>query len=191
MKTVYVLLTKNDTSYSRLIGAVTGDEFTHAALVLDDRISEIYSFSRRWTRLALPAGFERESLHCGVYGRNPDVPCALFAVEMEESAYGRMRDGLRRMLCEKRAHGYNLLGAMSCGLGRPHVSRHGRMFCSEFVAGTLQRYGALELDRPAALVRPGDMAAMPELKCVFRGTLAQLQARRNLEPSLRAGMAPA
>ncbi len=191
MKTVYVLLTKNGTMVSRLVGAVTGDEFTHAALALDDRMSELYSFSRRWMHLALPAGFEREELHRGVYGRNPGAPCALFAVRMSASACERMKDELHQMLWEKHAHGYNLLGAMSCGLGRLHVSRHGRQFCSEFVAGMLQRHGALRLDRPAALMRPNDMAALPELKCVFCGTLAQLAARQSAGWTPRAELAPA
>ena len=178
MRTVYVMLTKNNTIYSRLIGAVTGDEFTHAALALDDRMSEMYSFCRRWTHLALPAGLERESLYRGVYGCNSGAPCAVFAVQMHDDEYGRMREELRRMLHRKHDYGYNLLGALSCGLGWPHVSRHGRKFCSEFVAEMLQRHGALCLDRPSSLIRPNDLAAMSELKCVYRGTLAQLAARQ-------------
>lgn len=177
MKTIYVLLSRTGTAYSRLIHRATGDVFTHAALALDAHLDEMYSFCRRYARLPWPAGFEREHLRSGVYGSHPDAPCAVYAVHLADADFERLRAGLRGRMAEKWAHGYNLLGALACGAGRMHVSAHGRMFCSEFVANALNDSGAAALKRPAAQYHPDELAALPELKCVYRGNIGQLQAR--------------
>lgn len=41
MKTIYVLLSRTGTAYSRLIHRATGDVFTHAALALDAHLDEM------------------------------------------------------------------------------------------------------------------------------------------------------
>ena len=151
MKTIYVLLSRTGTAYSRLIHRATGDVFTHAALAMYAHLGEMYSFCRRYARLPWPAGFEREHLHSGVYGSHPDAPCAVYAAHLADADFERLRAGLRGRMAEKWAHGYNLLGALACG--------------------------AAALKRPAAQYHPDELAALPELKCVYRGNIGQLQAR--------------
>lgn len=178
MKTIYVFLSRTGTQYSQLIHMATGDAYTHAALALDERLKEMYSFCRRYAHLPWPAGFEREHLCSGVYGSHPEAPCAVYAAQLADADYDRLCAKLRGRMEEKWAHGYNLLGALAIGVGRMHVSAHGRMFCSEFVAGALKDSGAAVLERPAAQYRPSELAALPELKCVYRGNIGQLQAQK-------------
>ena len=52
---------------------------------------------------------------------------------------------------------------------------------SQFVSEVLQKSGALELPKPSTLMHPSDYAELPELRCLYRGTLAGLPQRQNME----------
>ena len=54
-------------------------------------------------------------------------------------------------------------------------------FCSQFVSEVLQKSGALELPKPSTLMHPSDYAELPELRCLYRGTLAGLPQRQSME----------
>lgn len=55
-KTVYILLTRSGTWFSRLIHLATDDCYTHASIGLDGPAGPFYSFGRLDPRFALPAG---------------------------------------------------------------------------------------------------------------------------------------
>ena len=59
-KTVYILLTRSETWFSRLIHLATDDRYTHASIGLDGPFGRFYSFARKQERFALPAGLETE-----------------------------------------------------------------------------------------------------------------------------------
>ena len=67
-----------------------------------------------------------------------------------------------------------------CGL---HIrwQRRRHYFCSQFVSEVLQKSGALELPKPSTLMHPSDYAELPELRCLYRGTLAGLPQRQSME----------
>ena len=67
MSYIYIILTRSNTVYSRLIHAVTGDKYTHVSLGLGDGASELYSFSRKRAHLPLPSPIVREDV--------PGLPC--------------------------------------------------------------------------------------------------------------------
>ena len=54
-KTVYILLTRSGTWFSRLIHLATDDRYTHASIGLDGPTGPFYSFARLDPRFALPA----------------------------------------------------------------------------------------------------------------------------------------
>lgn len=56
MKTIYVFLSRTGTQYSQLIHMATGDAYTHAALALDARLEEMYSFCRRYAHPSVAGG---------------------------------------------------------------------------------------------------------------------------------------
>ncbi len=45
----------------------------------------------------------------------------------------------------------------------------------------LQKSSALDLPRHSTLMRPNDYAELPELRCLYRGTLAGLPQRQSME----------
>lgn len=168
MKTIYILLTRTSTVLSRTIGKTTGDSFTHASLALDAELTRLYSFGRRFAHNPFLAGFVRESLTYGVFSWDAGIPCAVYALNVDDRTYAAVERRVRRMYELRRRYHYNLLGLLYNYAGRAH-SRAYRYFCSEFVADTLQRTGALRLDISPARMRPNDFARLPELRLVYQG----------------------
>ena len=54
-RTIYILLTRSGTWFSRLIHFATRDNYTHASIGLDGPDGPFYSFARKYRYLALPA----------------------------------------------------------------------------------------------------------------------------------------
>ena len=153
MPSVYILITRTNTMFSRGIGLVTGAEFTHVSLALDRELTHMYSFARRFDRIPFFASLVRESLERGVYGRNSNAPAALFELEMSDAAYGRMMRRLSSMLCEAGRYRYNVLGLWGYLRRKPrHKPYH--YFCSQFVSELLGEAGALALPCDPALICP-------------------------------------
>ena len=70
MPNVYLLLSRTDTLFARAMHGLTGNRYTHVSLALDRDLEQMYSFARRYEIAPLPAGFIRENLYDGVYGRS-------------------------------------------------------------------------------------------------------------------------
>ena len=68
---IYILLTRSGTWFSRLIHLVTSDCYTHASIGLDGPSGPFYSFARKYEHFALPAGL----VECGAVElwKNPDL----------------------------------------------------------------------------------------------------------------------
>ena len=86
MKTIYILLTRSGTLLSNLVYRLTGARYTHASLAFDEDLSCLYSSTRKNGYTMFPAGPSREYLDRGVFRLRPDVPCALYALEVSEEA---------------------------------------------------------------------------------------------------------
>ncbi len=168
MRYVYILLTRTNTVLSRTIGKSTGDAFTHASLALDAELARLYSFGRRFEHNPFFAGFVRESLTSGVFSWDGGIPCAVYELAVDDRVYAAIEQRLRRMYELRRRYRYNTLGLVYNYFGRAH-SRAYRYFCSEFVADTLQRTGALRFDCSPARMRPSDFARLPGLRLVYQG----------------------
>ena len=90
-RTIYILLTRSGTWFSRLIHFATRDSYTHASIGLDGPDGPFYSFARKYRYLALPAGLVEEQVT--VHRRA--VPCCLYALKVDEEVYLRLRQQLR------------------------------------------------------------------------------------------------
>jgi len=173
MKSVYLLLTRSGTVLSRLIRMFTGDEFTHVAITADETLRELYSFSRKYSRLPLPAGFTCESVYGGYISRHPFMKCALYELTVSEETYSRICGRITVMNRAPGAYRYSLLGVLFCAFGREYTRRR-YYFCSQFVGELLNRSGALCLPKAAGLMHPDDYRTIPELTRLYGGDILGL-----------------
>ena len=180
MKTIYILLTRSGTLLSKLVYAATGASYTHASMAFDEELNCLYSSTRKNGYTMFPAGPSKEYLNKGVFRLRGDAPCALYALEVTDEAYVRARRRAEHMMARGELYRFNTLGLILCAL---HIrwQRRRHYFCSQFVSEVLQKSGALELPKPSTLMHPSDYAELPELRCLYCGTLADLPQRQSME----------
>lgn len=164
--TVYILLTRSNTWFSRLIHFATQDDYTHASIGLEGPEGPFYSFARKYPHFALPAGLVEEHFS----GRRC-MPYCLYALSVSNETYLRLQARLKRMYRQRDFYHYSLLGTLACFLNLP-LPRRRHYFCSQFVADLLESCHAVELPKPPTLVRPADFCSLPCLTPVHRGLLA-------------------
>ena len=180
MKTLYIFLTRSGTLLSNLVYSLTGAQYTHVSLAFDEDLSTLYSSTRKNGYTMFPAGPSREYLNRGVFLMRENIPCALYALEVTDEAYTRAKRRADHMMNHGELYRFNSVGLLLCAL---HIrwNRRRHYFCSQFVSEVLQKSGALELPKPSTLMHPSDYAELPELRCLYRGTLAGLPQRQSME----------
>ena len=180
MKTIYILLTRSGTLLSNLVYAVTGANYTHASLAFDEDLSCLYSSTRKNGYTMFPAGPSREYLNRGVFRLRENVPCALYALDVSDEAYTRARRRAEHMMAHGSLYRFNVIGLALCAL---HIrwNRRRHYFCSQFVSEVLEKSGAMELPKHSTLMHPNDYTRLEELRCVYKGTLAGLPQRQQME----------
>lgn len=173
-KSLYLFLCSSQTYVSRVIRLTTDDVYTHISLSFVDDLSLMYSFARKNIKYPLPAGFIYENIQDGFFNLNKTMPCALYEIQVDEDVYVQAR----RYVAEMKRHGddyrYNILGLFLC---RMHISypRERHYFCSQFVSEILTQSQAVTLPKVPSLMHPSDFTKLPELECLFTGTVAELQ----------------
>lgn len=170
--TVYILLTRSGSCFSRLIHLATQDRYTHASIGLDGPSGPFYSFGRKYEHFALPAGLVEEQVTPG----RTAVPCCLYALPVDEDTYLRLRVRLRHMYAQREIYRYSLLGALACWFQFP-LQRSRHYFCSQFVAALLQDCGAVELPKSPTLLRPAELCLLTSLHPVHQGLLGGILSR--------------
>ena len=174
-RTVYILLTRSDTWFSRLIHLATDDCYTHASIGLDGADGPFYSFARKYEHFALPAGLVEEAVGPCVRAERQQTPCCLYALNVPAPVYEQLRCKLKGMYAKRDLYHYNLLGALSCYFNHP-LSREYHYFCSQFAASLLEGCGAVELGKNPGLIRPADFCRMERFRPVYQGALGSLTA---------------
>lgn len=165
-KAVYILLTRTSTLFSRGIYALTGDQFTHAAIGVDGIDGVFYGFGRKYPRLPFPGAFRAE---CPWMFRH-DVPCRVYRIDMSAESYELIKSVLEQMYREKRYYHYNIAGLIVCRLNMkvPNMRPH-HFFCSQFVAWLLQQTGSVELSVSPELFRPSYFCDLACATLVYEG----------------------
>ncbi len=173
MKSIYILLTQTGTYLSRFIHLITADTYTHASMAFVEDLEPLYSFSRKYVYLCLPAGLHVEPLRTGFFKRHSDIPCALYELRVSDEVYEAAKSEVEQMMTEAKRYQFSVLGLILCKLNIP-MERKYRYFCSQFVAEILKRSGALELPKEPSLMRPNDYTEIEALSCRFEGKFCTL-----------------
>ena len=173
--TIYILLTRSRSWFSRLIHLTTQDRYTHASIGLEGPAGPYYSFGGRNPRFALPAGLVQEQLSLSWTCDAERIPCCLLALKVDDRTFSRIWQRVRVMYVHKEQYHYNLLGVLSCCFALPLARQH-HYFCSQFVADLLQSSGAADIPVIPALLRPMDLFYLDGLRTIHQGSLADLQS---------------
>lgn len=160
---------------SRLIGVMTGDRLTHAALALDSDLEYMFGFGRRTPVNPLSGCFRRERLDDPLYERMGSLPGLVLAVPVTGAQHDAIRGQVEAFLLDGHRYRYNFAGLFEHVTGRTREDAY-RFFCSEFVYHVLHQAGVCDLRVPRGQVRPQTLLSLPG-RVVFDGDLLRYRTR--------------
>lgn len=182
-KEIYIVLSQTQTFPSKLIKLYTKKPYAHASIAFDRNLDEMYSFARRGIWNPFNAGFIREYLNTGIFGRNVNTMCSVYRLRVTNEQYNMMKRIIEVFESDSLSYSYNYLGILGIAVNHP-VTRNKKYFCSQFVAYVLKMGGVNVTDKIPALVRPDDISKYKELEMVFMGKLNEY--RDYIEESAQA-----
>jgi hypothetical protein len=169
-KTVYIVLSQTQTFPSKLIRLYTRKPYAHASLAFDERLEEMYSFARRGIWNPFNAGFIREYIYEGIFGKFTDTKCCVYRVNVNEEQYNKIRGTVKEFIENSGSYSYNYIGVIGVAINYP-ITRSKRYFCSQFVAYVMEMAGINTTGKIPALVTPDDIAKCKELEPIYVGRL--------------------
>lgn len=170
---LYIVLTRTNSTVSKLIGLFTKDEYTHAAISLDKDLNNMYSFARKYTFNPFIGRFKHENLNEGLYKFSKNLPGAIIEIEVSKEQYEKATQLVNNFIENSNKYKYNYIGLIHNLLNR-EVCYENRFLCSEFVYHILNQSSILDFNMSRNLVKPatllnsnGDM--------IFKGNLKELK----------------
>ena len=169
---IYIVLSQTNTYPARAIHFYTKEPYAHASISFDDDLEEMYSFARRGTYNPFNAGFIREDIDTGVFGRFSSTTCCVFELEITNKQYYSLRKEINVFVQNMDYYSYNYLGLLGAAFNIPIKSKQ-KYFCSQFVAYVLQQSKINIFDKDYSLIKPRDIRINPYLKPIYQGKLAE------------------
>lgn len=167
---IYIVLTHSGTVVSEIIKVYTRREYSHIYISLDEELNEMYSFGRIHSYFILPGGLVIDNFESKFYNRFENTTYSVYKIGISEEQRLKLENELMEMKQNRRKYGYNILGVITATIGLP-LEREDKYFCSQFVAGVLDKSGIDIVDKPYGLVRPMDFVDSGKMKFVKEGKI--------------------
>ena len=175
-KYVYIVLTQTGTILSKILKAVTGAKYNHSSISLEEDLSCMYSFGRKYPRNPFIGGFVKESLTSGTFQRFSSTDALIFKVEVSTEQYDGIKRYLTEMYQRKCEYHYNYCGLLFAAWGKIfHRERY--FYCSEFIKDILMRFGIVNNTDLPYITKPIDLLSISEEK-IYSGKLKDYEKSR-------------
>lgn len=165
---LYLLLIRFPDTGSKMIHALTGFNYTHASIGLDEDLNTFYSF--------VVKGFIVERIDRYVKPDKTPMPCRLYELEVSQRVYDRVKEIVQAFELQRHHFEYSRMGVVM-GLCHIPYKRRFKYFCSQFVAEVLNNSSAVKLRKNSNLYFPDDLRRLPGMKLDFQGNLKGLLLR--------------
>lgn len=107
MSKIYVVAAATATKSGKAYRKLTGSPYDHVAVSFSKNLSVMYSFGRTVRDVPLAGGFVSE-YPSRYLAEGGDVPVKIFALDVDEDEYLRVRDVIRRMKTHPQIYTYNI-----------------------------------------------------------------------------------
>ncbi len=171
MKEIYVILTQSGTYFSRFLKVMTGDEYNHASICLDEDFKEFYSFGRLKVNNPFIGGFVKENAFTHVFGKFEKVPCMVIKKNLTDEQFYKLRALIQAFSQKSKKYGYDYI---NCALAKTYfyISHPNRFFCSEFVAHVLEEVD-VSLPKKMEKMKPYDFTRLEDSEIIYKGELKE------------------
>ena len=168
MKQIYFVLTRTGTILSKIIKIYTRDEFSHSSIALDRELQQMYSFGRLNPYNAFVGGFVHEYIDKGTFKRFKNTRCKIFALDVEEEKYEKLKTNILNFEKEKSKYKFNIKGLFAVGFNIKYTKEN-YFYCAEFIKYITEK-SDINLNLPE-LVRPESFKDVKELREIYKGLL--------------------
>ena len=170
---VYIVLSQPKTIESAVLKAVTGDKYCHAALCLNDRLEDMYTFSYLYANVPLLAGFVKESLGKGIFADRHNLDIVVMKIKVSQEIYRALGDFLEKMYNMKEKYFYNYFGVIAGAINK--VYKHANWFyCSEFVRDVLVKFNIINC-AINCVIRPIELLNLSGVEVYYIGKQREYQ----------------
>lgn len=171
-KSIYIVVSQTGTILSRIIKAITRDEYNHASIALDASLEEMYSFGRMHPYNPVWGGFVKESPDKGTFKRFRKTRMKLIKVEVSAEKYEEVKHILKNMYQHRRRYHYNYIG-LATAFFKISYKIENCYYCSEFVKEVLIQSHIAEESDFSEVVKPIDFTSIENGTEVYEGYLRQ------------------
>ncbi len=169
---LYIVLTRTNTTISKLIGILKKEEYTHASISLDKELNNMYSFARRDTYNPFVGRFKKENINKGIYKLSDNLPGTIIKVKASKQQYESAKKIIEHFKVSGEYYKYNYIGIYHNYFNIPICSEN-RFLCSEFVYYVLNECGIADLKVSRNLVRPQHLLDI-EGQLIYKGNLKKM-----------------
>ena len=160
-KQIYVVFSSTPYKIGKMIRTVTGEKYNHASIALDENLTQMYSFARRYQKTPLYGGFVRETSarYCR---KGKRASMKIYKLDVEDARYEALKQKLEDMYQNKEDYLYNHLSALAVFLHKS-IQPKNAYTCVEFCVAVLH-----DLGLP---VNPGTYYSIGDLMTVLEPNL--------------------
>ena len=154
-RNIYVVVSDSGSRISKILRLFTKAKYNHVSISLEEDLSEMYSFGRRWKYYAFYGGFVKETPYTGVFGLFPDAKIVVLPFAVTEAQYDAICLHIKDMYAQRKRYGYSWLGIFA-GLFGKKLKRKHHYICSGFVEEVLTKFGVVSEEELACVLAPND-----------------------------------
>jgi len=169
MKNIYIVISQTGSILSSLLKVITGKEYNHASISVDENLKEMYSFGRKYVYNPFIGVFNVEHIDEGVYKRFKNTKCKVIALQVTEHQYNLMCSRIEEMVNDKDKYKYNVAGLFLAAVNI-NLSSEYRFYCSEFVKHILD-VGNVDVSMIPDIVHPVNFLDMNGYEVTYEGLL--------------------
>lgn len=153
-KYIYILFSATPYRMGRMIRFVTGEPYNHVAIALEENLSALYAFARRYYHTPFYGGFVTEYPY-RYHHNGTTAHVRICRIPVTQEQLDALRQRMQAMDAHAHRYLYNHLSALTAPIHRK-VAVRDAYTCAEFVVSVLSSLG-LEFD-PRRFYTIGDIA---------------------------------
>lgn len=177
-KYIYVVLSRTSTKIAKTIRFIKKAKYSHAAISLDENLSQIYGFAREQYYTPLLGKLVKESLTSYTLNRNDEVPVKVFRIPVSKEMYDHVCKKIFDIFNDPEFY-YNLLSAATQPISQGFET-YKAYTCIEFVMMILREMN-FPIDQPLNTYMPDDLLEMLKEYAFFEGDIRDIMDEDNID----------
>ncbi len=166
-KYLYIVFTSTPYKLGTLIRKVTHEKYNHISISLDQELTSMYSFARRYYRTPFYGGFVQETLS-RYHVNDKSVKLQVCKIPVSDPVYERICKKLKDMVTNNNTYTYNYYSAVA-SLFKKRLPIDNAYTCVEFCVEILQLAGLpLDLQKYYAI---GDLVKLLHPYRIYEKTI--------------------